>query len=233
MLKCNMIITGTNKPWTGAVQYIISNESKKLLVSANLTNYKQRCLWFEDFGVADVENYSLLIGNKETYNSFDYADGDFKTYDYAPHEIRVYDLTSADKECILDIWDYDFDSLYISGDFSDWKYFNEMKYDSEKEEFTFSFSVVEEIKDDETENTEGLTVVEGHKIEFKLDECGDWAHSLGAVSADKSVLKLDTPLVITDRTGLDTNLQFTPEEAGTYLFTYKNADRTITVSKVE
>ncbi len=237
MLKCDMTITGTNKPWTGAVQYIISNESKKLLVSVNLRNNKERCLWFEDFGVEDVENYSLLIGNKETYNSFDYADGDFKTYDYAPYEIRVYDLTSADKECILDIWDYDFNSLYMRGTFNDWEPTAQMSYNEESQEFSISLTV-EEKKSDETENTEEeekeeAAVVAGKIIEFKLDECGDWAHSLGPVSAKKSVLTLNTPLELTDKTGLETNLQFTPEEAGTYLFTYKNADRTITVSKVE
>ena len=236
MLKCTMTENDTGDPWTGALQYIISNESKKLLVSANLTNYKQRCLWFEDFGVADVENYSLLIGNKETYTSFDYADydyktdRDFKTYDYAPYEIRVYDLTSADKECILDIWDYDFNSLYMRGSFNKWKPTDQMSYNEESQEFSISLTV-EEKKSDETENTEEEAVVAGKIIEFKLDECGDWAHALGAVSNDKSVLTLGVPLAATDRTGVDTNFKFTPPSAGTYRFIYSNKDRTIMVSK--
>lgn len=216
------MIWDTNKPWLGAVQYIIQNNEKKLLVTANLSNGYQRCFWFNDFGVSQIKEYSLLIGNKDTYYDFDYADGCFKTYDYAPKEIRVYDLTSGTKECIFDIWEYPFETLYFRGGLNNWGA-SKMEYNQEKSEFYYIFEV-----DESYFEAEKLL-----PIEFKLDECGDWAHSFGAVSEENSEITINEALVVTDKTGLDTNLRFTPSQVGKYLLTYSKVDRTVLITQVQ
>ena len=110
VLNCDMIETGTKNPWKGAIAYTISDRSQKLLLVANLTKFKQSTLWFEDFGLSDLGDYSLLVGNKDAdykiySESYDNGAKDSVFRNFCPYEIRVYDLKSSEKETMLDIWD--------------------------------------------------------------------------------------------------------------------------------
>lgn len=97
VLSCNMVEKSTNNKWKGAVAYTISSGSQKLLVVANLTGIEQNNLWFEDFGISNLLEYSLIFGDKdsdykiesETYEN-DVTNAVFRNF--KAHEIRVYDL---------------------------------------------------------------------------------------------------------------------------------------------
>ena len=92
-----MVEKNTSNPWKGAVAYTISSGTQKLLVVANLTGIEQNNLWFEDFGISNLLEYSLIFGDKDSdykIESETYEDGVTNAMfkNFKPHEIRVYDL---------------------------------------------------------------------------------------------------------------------------------------------
>ncbi len=218
-LNADMIYTDdsdTTYPWYGALAYIISYESKRLMVVANLTSRAQSTLWFikPDFTISD---YSMIVGNEQTSNGIfyeTYTNGvtDLIFHNFNPNEIRVYDLSSDSKECLLDLWDYNLSTMYLSGSFNNWT-MKKMSFNGATNEFSAS-----------------VALNAGTKYEFKFDELGDWAHAFGAKPDYDTISSLDSEFPTDDTPGLDNNFGFTPESTGTYTFIFNKETYTIKVT---
>ena len=216
LLNLDMIYSDSREPWTSAIGYIISNNDKKLLIVANLTENLQNTLYFSDFGYTNYPNYSLLIGNQDTYTRMakeTYTNGasDILFYNFCPYEIRVYDLTSSSKSCVLDAWDFPLTTMYLRGSMNNWGY----------TKMTLSGNVF----------SKSINLAAGIKYEFKFDETTWWGHSYGPESSTAATVSLDTPLNVSDYPGIGTNFSFTATEAGSYTFTFNKETMQISVSK--
>ena len=196
---------------SGALAYTISDGSTELLVVANLARKSAAELSFSGFDVSERGGYSLIVGNGDENADIENDSGCAVLRNFSPHEIRVYDFSSAGRENVLDIWDYDAEpTMYLRGTMNGW---DATKMDYDGSEFSASAYLTAELA-----------------YEFKFDEFGDWSHSFGT-SGSSGTVNLNEPFTADDATGVGTNFSFTPEESGTYVFAFNAATKTAEIRR--